>query len=103
MSSKNTSLLSFLSGLLSLMICWFFWIPVYGIILCILSLILSLVAIITGRNIRRMQRATPGSIADALLRNARFGRVLGYIGIFISLICFIFAILFTIYLKYLIQ
>jgi hypothetical protein len=103
MSVKRASWFSFLSGLLSLMLCWFFWVPVFGIIITIITQILAIMAIIYGRKIKKQPHTSIDMIDPAHLRNARFGRVMGIIGLFISVICFIMAILFTIYFKFLIS
>jgi hypothetical protein len=60
-------------------------------------------AIIIGRRIKKQKLTSLDMIDPAWLRNAKYGRVLGFIGLFISLICFVLSILFTIYFKFLIQ
>ena len=103
MSLKKISWFSFICGLISLMLCWFFWVPVFGIIITIITQILAILAIIYGRKIKKQHRSSLDMVDPAHLRNARFGRVMGIIGLFISIICFIMAILFTIYFKFLIS
>lgn len=103
MSIKKSSRVSFVCGLLSLTICWFFWYPVLGILLTLISVVLSVVAISAGRRVRKQKITCLDMVAPNCLRNARFGRVLGYIGLFTGLICFVLSILFTIYFKFLIQ
>jgi hypothetical protein len=103
MSVKKSSRFSFAFGLLSLVLCWFFWFPVYGIILTLLTLILSVLAIIYGRKIKKQQKNSLEMIDPACIRNAKFGRVMGAVGLFFSLICFVLSILSTIYFHFLIQ
>jgi Na+/H+ antiporter NhaD/arsenite permease-like protein len=103
MTSKRTSWFSMLSGLLALMLCWFFWVPYYGILFTLITSVLAILAIIIGRKIRKQYKQNPETVDELSLKNAKYGVVLGIIGIFISVICFIGAILFTLYFKYLIQ
>jgi hypothetical protein len=103
MSIKRSSRLSFTCGLLSLVLCWFFWVPVYGILIALLTIVLSVIAIIKSRSVKKQKKTSLDMIDSNYLRNARYGKVLGIIGLFISLICFVLSILFTIYFKFLIQ
>jgi hypothetical protein len=103
MSVKSSSWISFFCGLISLMLCWFFWVPVFGIVITIVTTVLAVMAIIYGRKIKKQHRTSLDMVDPAHLRNARFGRVLGITGLFISVICFIMAIIFTIYFKFLIS
>jgi len=101
MRAKKSSWFSLISGLLSLMLCWFFWVPVYGIIFTLITTLLAVMALITGRNLKKQYKQSPESLDVKSLRNARYGVVLGVIGILVSLICFIFAILFYFVFKFL--
>jgi hypothetical protein len=103
MSAKKSSWFSLSFGMISLMLCWFFWVPVYGVALTILTFILAVMAIIFGRKLKKQSANSLDMVDTEYLRNAKIGRVLGYSGVFFSIICFIFAILFTVYFKYLIQ
>jgi hypothetical protein len=103
MSIKRSSRVSFICGLLSLMFCWFFWVPVYGILISLLTIIFAVIAISNGGRIYKQKKTSPETVDPDCLRNARYGRVLGFIGLFIGLICFVLSILFTIYFKFLIQ
>ena len=102
MSLKSSSRFSFFCGLLSLMLCWFFWLPVYGILLTIFTTVLSVLAMVYGRKIKKQQKTSLDMIDPSHLRNAKFGRVMGALGLFLSLICFILSILSTIYFNFLI-
>ncbi len=97
MAAKKHSTISILTGVLSLMMCWFFWIPVYGIIITVFTMALSVTAIITGRKFIKLSKQKAEVCHRAQMQNARYGLVLGFIGIFMSVICFIAALLFTLY------
>lgn len=102
MSIKNSARFSFFSGLISLILCWYFWYPVWGSVLSFLCLLLSVAAVVFGRNALKHIRPQPNLIPRPQRRNAKFGYVLGLIGIFIATICFIFSLLFTFYYHFLI-
>jgi hypothetical protein len=103
MSLKKTSWFSFICGLLSLMLCWFFWVPVLGIIITLITTTLATLAIVYGRKVKKHHRTSLDMADPDHLRNARFGRVMGAIGLLLSIICFVLSILSTIYFKFLIQ
>lgn len=85
------------------MLCWFFWYPVIGIIITLFTTTLAILAIVYGRKVKK-QYTTSLDMADpAYLRNARYGRVMGAVGLLLSIICFILSILSTIYFNFLIQ
>jgi hypothetical protein len=99
MITKKSSWFSLTSGLLSLMICWFFWIPVYGIMLTMLTFLMATAAVISGRRLKKQYKRFPESLDKMSLRNAKYGYWLGVIGILFSIICFVFGILFYFYYK----
>jgi len=101
MTVKSASWFSFLCGLLALMLCWFFWVPFYGIIITFITLGLSVAAVVSGRKLKKQNKATEGLLDKISLRNAKYAVVMGWTGVFFSVACFVMAILFSLYYKFL--
>lgn len=102
MTYKKQGWISMLSGTLSLMFCWFFWMPYYGIGVTVLTMVLAAIAFISGRRLRKQYNRNPETISEDSQRNARYGVVMGIIGFIMSFICFVFALIITIFFTFLI-
>lgn len=101
MTSKKQSTLSFIFGLASLVLCWYFWYPVWGIVLTGFTFTFAVLAIVWGKKFIKHHKLQPDWQKTIALRNAKYGYVMGWIGMLLSLICFIFALLFSLYFHFL--
>ncbi len=101
MTAKKQSSLSFIFGLASLVLCWYFWYPVWGIVLTVFTFAFGVMAILWGKKFIRNHKLQPDWQKTTALRNAKFGYVMGWIGVLLSFICFLLALLFSLYFHFL--
>jgi hypothetical protein len=99
---KYRALAALIVGTLSLCICWFFWVPVFGIFICLLAIILALTAIILGKKSKKLFIQNQENSKKIYFQNANAGFYSGITGLIISVICFVLAFLFTFYFKILV-
>jgi len=90
------SIISLVFGIISLVICWYFWIPIAGIVLCIACLILGIVAMSKGKKAINLFNQSPGQYKQGSLSLAKTGKILGLIGLILNAIFIIAGIFITI-------
>jgi len=90
------SIISLIFGIISLVLCWYFWVPFAGIVLCIASLIFAIVAMSKGKKAIALFNETPGQYKQGSLSLAKTGKILGLIGIIVNAIFLIIAIIISI-------
>ena len=98
-AKKNSAVISILTGTAALCLCWFFWPHWLGIFITLIAIILAIIAIIYGKKSKKYYKQNQESLKKEYYRNAKMGFNLGVAGLIISSICFVLAILFTIYLE----
>lgn len=101
MDIKKHTTISIISGTLSLCICWFFWYPVWGILISLISTTLAIIAIVFGNKSKKFYKQHQESLSKDIYSNAKIGFNLGIIGLIISILCFTFSLLFTFMFKFL--
>jgi len=90
------SIMSLVFGIISLVLCWYFWVPFAGIVLCIASLIFGIVAMSKGKKAIALFTETPGQYKQGSLSLAKIGKILGLIGTIVNAIFLIIAIIISI-------
>ncbi len=90
------SIISLVFGIISLVLCWYFWAPVAGIILCIACLIFGILAMSKGKKAIALFNESPGKYKQGSLSLAKTGKILGLIGLIVNALFTIIAIVFTI-------
>jgi hypothetical protein len=84
----NSNLILIL-GILSILLCWWHFISIAGIILGIISLVMA-------KKENALYMADPASYTTSSLNNVKTGRICAVIGLTISIIVFVFVILMII-------
>lgn len=64
--------------------------------ICLIALALSFYAIAIGKRIKKNSLANDSLTSRGVLRNAKYAVVMGYLGIILSLIFIVFAIIITV-------
>lgn len=90
------SVISLVFGIISLVLCWYFWVPFAGIVLCIASLIFAIVAMSKGKKAIALFNQAPGQYKQGSLSLAKTGKILGLIGVIVNAIFLIIAIIISI-------
>lgn len=96
------SIISLVFGIISLVFCWYFWVPIAGIILCIACLIFGIIAMSKGKKAIALFNEAPGKYKQGSLGLAKTGKILGLIGLILNILFVILAVVATIaWAKYL--
>lgn len=82
-------------GIISLVLCWYFWIPWVGLVLTIATLVFGILAMSKGGKAVKEFNANPGQYKQGSLSLAKIGKILGIIGLILSIIFVILAILWS--------
>lgn len=90
------AIISLVFGIISLVFCWYFMIPIAGIILCIMCLIFGIIAMNKGKNAINLYNQTPDQYKKGSLGLAKAGKILGLIGLILNAIFIIISIIVTI-------
>jgi len=90
------AIISLVFGIISLVFCWYFMIPIVGIILCIMCLIFGIIAMNKGKNAINLYNQTPDQYKKGSLGLAKAGKILGLIGLILNAIFIIISIIVTI-------
>ncbi len=99
LNPKHSVTTAIIAGTISLCICWFFWYPVFGILFSLISFIAAIIATISGKKTKKYYTLNTESLNKDYFRKAKLGFNLGVAGIFISFICLIMAIIFTMFYR----
>ena len=83
-------------GIISLVLCWYFWIPIVGIVFNIVCLIFAIMAMGKGKKAIAAFEATPGQYKQGSLGIAKVGKILGLVGVILNALFLLLAIIFTI-------
>jgi hypothetical protein len=90
------SIISLVFGILSLVLCWYFWIPFAGIVLCIAALIFGILGMSKGKKAIALFAEKPGQFKQGSLSLAKTGKILGLVGLILNAIFLIIAIIISI-------
>lgn len=90
------SVMSLVFGIISLVLCWYFWIPFAGIVLSIVALIFGILAMSKGKKAMALFTQSPGQYKQGSFSLAKIGKILGLIGLILNAIFLIIAIIISI-------
>jgi hypothetical protein len=88
---KGVSTLVF--GIISIVLCWFFYIPWVGIVFTIITLIFGIIAMGSGKKAIAEFEANPGKYKPSSLGLAKTGKILGLVGMILSIIFLIIGVI----------
>lgn len=83
-------------GIISLVLCWYFWFPIVGLIFNIACLIFAILAMNKGGKAMKEFEANAGKFKPGSLGLAKVGRILGIVGLILNIIFVIIAVIMTI-------
>ncbi len=87
---------SLVFSIIALVVCWYFWIPIVGLILNILCLIFAIMGMGKGKKAMLAFEGAPGQYKQGSYSIAKVGKILGLVGIILNAIFLIIAIIMTI-------
>lgn len=90
------AILSLVFGIISLVLCWYFWVPVAGIILNIVCLIFAIIAMKKGKQAMLLFENNKGVYKPGTYNIAKIGKILGLVGLILNAIFILLAFIFTI-------
>ncbi|MEI6124021.1 MAG: hypothetical protein WCQ95_10390 [Bacteroidota bacterium] len=82
-------------SIISLVLCWYFWFPVVGLIFNILCLVFGIMAMGKGKKAMAAYEATPDQFKKGSYSIAKIGKILGLVGLILNALLLIVAIVFT--------
>lgn len=88
---------SLVFGIISLVFCWYFWIPIVGLIIVIACLVFGILAMGKGKKAMAMYDQNPTQYKKGSYSIAKVGKILGLIGLILNALFVIVAVIFTIY------
>jgi prolipoprotein diacylglyceryltransferase len=83
-------------GIISVILCWYGFIPVAGIFLAIISLVFAILAFTKGKKMMAEFQANPGKYKPASAGLIKTAKITGLIGLIISCIMLVVGIIVTI-------
>lgn len=90
------AVVSLVFGIISLVLCWYFWIPIAGLVLSILCLVFAILAMSKGKKAMAEFTANPGVYKQGSFNIAKIGKILGLVGLILNAIFVLIAIIFTV-------
>jgi magnesium-transporting ATPase (P-type) len=82
-------------GIISLVLCWYFFIPFAGLVLNIVCLVFAIMAMGKGKKAMAAFEAAPGQYKQGSFSLAKIGKILGLVGLILNIIFLILAILWS--------
>jgi hypothetical protein len=89
------AIIALIFGIVSLVVCWYFFIPYAGILLNIACLVFAILAMGKGKKAMAAFEAAPGQYKTGSFNLAKIGKILGLVGVILNAIFIVVAILWT--------
>ncbi|MEI7425200.1 MAG: hypothetical protein WCK10_03725 [Candidatus Staskawiczbacteria bacterium] len=90
------AIIALVFGIISLVLCWYFWFPIVGLVLNILCLVFAIMAMGKGKKAMAEFTANPTLYKPSSFNLAKVGKILGLVGVILNGILLLVAIIFTI-------
>ena len=89
------AIIALVFGIISLVLCWYFFIPFAGLVLNAACLVFGILAMSKGKKAMAAFEAAPGQYKQGSFNLAKIGKILGLVGLIVNIIFLILAILWT--------
>ncbi len=89
------AIMALVFGIISLVLCWYFWFPFVGLVLNIVCLVFGILAMGKGKKAMAEFNASPALYKPSSLGLAKVGKILGLVGLILNILFLIIAIIFS--------